>query len=241
MTRELRARAVGADGCRGPARSRSSTCPRRRRSRDDEGFVDWSYVNHLVVNGGVIACGFGEERADAAAREILADAYPGRRVGHRRRPADLRAGRRHPLHHPAAAEVASRSDAGCIGARRTERQSTLSRAVPSARAPRPQSRAARTTAAACSEPRASSRRGFRRELRSPPRAASDRRRTRPATSPGSTRTTPRHPTALNAVVVRNPDALAEAAASDARRAEARRSARSTASRTRRRTATSCAG
>ncbi len=48
--------------------------------RDDEGFVDWSYVNHLVVNDGVIACGFGEERADAAAREILAEAYPGRRV-----------------------------------------------------------------------------------------------------------------------------------------------------------------
>ncbi|TPX02997.1 agmatine deiminase family protein, partial [Schumannella luteola] len=48
--------------------------------RDHEGLVDWSYVNHYVVNGGVIACGFGEERADAAAREILADAYPGRRV-----------------------------------------------------------------------------------------------------------------------------------------------------------------
>jgi agmatine deiminase len=47
---------------------------------DHEGFVDWSYVNHTVVNGGVIACGFGEERADTAAREILADAYPGRRV-----------------------------------------------------------------------------------------------------------------------------------------------------------------
>lgn len=48
--------------------------------RDHEGFVDWSYVNHLVVNGGVIACGFDEERADAAARSILAEAYPGRRV-----------------------------------------------------------------------------------------------------------------------------------------------------------------
>ena len=47
---------------------------------DHEGFVDWSYVNHTVVNGGVIACGFGEERADAAARAILAEAYPGRRV-----------------------------------------------------------------------------------------------------------------------------------------------------------------
>jgi agmatine deiminase len=48
--------------------------------RDDEGFVDWSYVNHLVVNSGVIACGFGEPSADARATEILADAYPGRRV-----------------------------------------------------------------------------------------------------------------------------------------------------------------
>lgn len=48
--------------------------------RDAEGFVDWSYVNHVVVNGGVIACGFGEDRADAAARDVLAEAYPGRRV-----------------------------------------------------------------------------------------------------------------------------------------------------------------
>jgi agmatine deiminase len=42
--------------------------------------VDYSYINHLVVNGGVIACGFGEPRADARAREILAAAYPGRKV-----------------------------------------------------------------------------------------------------------------------------------------------------------------
>ncbi|SDM45695.1 agmatine deiminase family protein [Microbacterium azadirachtae] len=48
--------------------------------RDEEGFVDWSYVNHLVTNDGVVACGFGDETADAQAREILADAYPGRRV-----------------------------------------------------------------------------------------------------------------------------------------------------------------
>ena len=47
---------------------------------DHEGFVDWSYVNHLVVNGGVIACGFGEEAADTEARAILAEAYPGRSV-----------------------------------------------------------------------------------------------------------------------------------------------------------------
>jgi agmatine deiminase len=48
--------------------------------RDEEGFVDYSYVNHLLVNGGIIACGFGEERADARAREILEAAYPGRRA-----------------------------------------------------------------------------------------------------------------------------------------------------------------
>ena len=48
--------------------------------RDAHGFVDWSYVNHLVVNGGVIACRFGEPQADAAARSILAEAYPGREV-----------------------------------------------------------------------------------------------------------------------------------------------------------------
>jgi len=48
--------------------------------RDDEGFVDWNYANHLVVDGGVIACGYGDERADGVARGILADAYPGRTV-----------------------------------------------------------------------------------------------------------------------------------------------------------------
>ncbi|MBC2774033.1 agmatine deiminase family protein [Rhizobium sp. AQ_MP] len=48
--------------------------------RDEDGFVDYSYVNHLAVNGGVIACGFGDEKADAAACAILEEAYPGRRV-----------------------------------------------------------------------------------------------------------------------------------------------------------------
>ena len=48
--------------------------------RDGHDFVDWSYINHLVVNDGVIACGFGEAKADARARDILAAAYPGRRV-----------------------------------------------------------------------------------------------------------------------------------------------------------------
>lgn len=48
--------------------------------RDSEGFVDYSYINHLVVNGGVVACGYGEPEADARAAEILASVYPGRRV-----------------------------------------------------------------------------------------------------------------------------------------------------------------
>lgn len=48
--------------------------------RDADGFVDWSYVNHVVVNGGVIACGYGEPRADADAAAILAQEYPGRRI-----------------------------------------------------------------------------------------------------------------------------------------------------------------
>ena len=48
--------------------------------RDDDGFVDWSYINHLVCNDGVIACAFGEEKADTRAAAILAEAYPGRRI-----------------------------------------------------------------------------------------------------------------------------------------------------------------
>lgn len=47
--------------------------------RDAEGFVDYSYVNHYVVNGAVVACSF-DDPADAQAREILAAAHPGRDV-----------------------------------------------------------------------------------------------------------------------------------------------------------------
>jgi len=47
---------------------------------DAEGFVDWNYVNHAVVNGGVIACGYDDAVADARARDLLSAAYPGRRV-----------------------------------------------------------------------------------------------------------------------------------------------------------------
>ncbi len=46
---------------------------------DAEGYVDYSYINHLVVNGGVIACAFDDPR-DADAVAILAEQYPGREV-----------------------------------------------------------------------------------------------------------------------------------------------------------------
>lgn len=47
---------------------------------DEEGFNDWSYLNHVLVNDGVVVCGFGDDAADAAARDILEAAYPGRRA-----------------------------------------------------------------------------------------------------------------------------------------------------------------
>lgn len=53
--------------------------PAPRTLRDADGFVDDSYVNHYVANTAVIACTFADP-ADDEAREILADAYPGREV-----------------------------------------------------------------------------------------------------------------------------------------------------------------
>lgn len=52
--------------------------PGPRELRDAEGFVDWSYINHLAVNSGVVVCGFGEDFADARARDLLSGAYGGR-------------------------------------------------------------------------------------------------------------------------------------------------------------------
>lgn len=53
--------------------------PAPATTRDADGWNDWSYVNHLVVNGGVVACSFGDPR-DADAVAILRAAYPGRDV-----------------------------------------------------------------------------------------------------------------------------------------------------------------
>ena len=53
--------------------------PAPRTLEDGEGWVDWSYINHLVVNGGVVACSFEDEQ-DAASLSLLERAYPGRTV-----------------------------------------------------------------------------------------------------------------------------------------------------------------
>ena len=47
--------------------------------RDAEGWVDYSYINHVVINGAVLACSFNDPRDDAA-QQILTDLYAGREV-----------------------------------------------------------------------------------------------------------------------------------------------------------------
>ena len=76
---EIRAILAAATDARG-RRLEVIDLPAPDTLRDAHGFVDWSYVNHLVINGAVIACAFGEPVADARAADILAAAYPGRRI-----------------------------------------------------------------------------------------------------------------------------------------------------------------
>ncbi|MGW5239385.1 agmatine deiminase family protein [Monashia sp. NPDC004114] len=78
VSRELRELLEDARDARGE-RFEVVGVPAPRTLADDDGPVDWSYLNHLVVNGGVIACTFGDEQDDASLG-VLADAYPGRRV-----------------------------------------------------------------------------------------------------------------------------------------------------------------
>ena len=47
--------------------------------RDLEGFVDYSYINHLVVDDAVIACALADP-SDEEALETLAREYPGREI-----------------------------------------------------------------------------------------------------------------------------------------------------------------
>lgn len=78
VSRELIARLeAGADASGQPLRATSLPAP--ATLRDGFGFVDYSYVNHYVLNGAVIAGVFDDPNDDPAI-EILADAYPGREV-----------------------------------------------------------------------------------------------------------------------------------------------------------------
>ena len=47
--------------------------------KDDDGWVDWSYINHYVANNVVVLCSFDDPN-DAIAAGILERAYPGRTV-----------------------------------------------------------------------------------------------------------------------------------------------------------------
>ncbi|EWT03009.1 agmatine deiminase [Intrasporangium oryzae NRRL B-24470] len=78
VSRELRELLEDARDARGE-RFEVIGVPAPRTLADAEGPVDWSYINHLVVNDGVIACTFGDEQ-DEASLAVLAEAYPGRRV-----------------------------------------------------------------------------------------------------------------------------------------------------------------
>jgi agmatine deiminase len=53
--------------------------PAPRTLEDEDGIVDWSYINHLVVNDGVVACTYDDPQ-DAASLAVLEKAYAGRQV-----------------------------------------------------------------------------------------------------------------------------------------------------------------
>lgn len=78
LTRELRELLSDARDARGE-RFEIIGVPAPKTLADDEGPVDWSYINHLVVNDAVIACTYDDPQDDRALG-VLADAYPGRRV-----------------------------------------------------------------------------------------------------------------------------------------------------------------
>lgn len=53
--------------------------PAPKQLRDEDGWLDYSYVNHLVTNDAVIACTFNDPN-DEVALAGLAEAYPGRSI-----------------------------------------------------------------------------------------------------------------------------------------------------------------
>ncbi|MEO5743444.1 MAG: agmatine deiminase family protein [Terracoccus sp.] len=78
VSRQLRELLEAARDARGE-RFEVIGVPAPRTVTDGQGPVDWSYLNHLVVNDGVIACIFGDANDEPALR-LLAQAYPGRQV-----------------------------------------------------------------------------------------------------------------------------------------------------------------
>jgi agmatine deiminase len=53
--------------------------PAPQQLHDGDDWVDWSYINHVALNGGLVACSFNDPHDEKALR-ILADAYRGRHV-----------------------------------------------------------------------------------------------------------------------------------------------------------------
>jgi agmatine deiminase len=47
--------------------------------KDEFGFVDYSYINHYILNNAVLLCGFDDPN-DAVAKGILEEVYPGREI-----------------------------------------------------------------------------------------------------------------------------------------------------------------
>ncbi|WP_370619979.1 agmatine deiminase family protein [Mumia qirimensis] len=78
VSEEIRTSLADAVDARGDALELVAL-PAPRTLRDGEGWVDWSYVNHLVVNDGVVACAFDDPH-DAEAAAVLREEYPGREV-----------------------------------------------------------------------------------------------------------------------------------------------------------------
>jgi agmatine deiminase len=53
--------------------------PAPKQLKDQEGFVDYSYINHYILNEAVLLCSFGDEN-DQVAKSILTEVYPGREI-----------------------------------------------------------------------------------------------------------------------------------------------------------------
>jgi len=78
VTREIRAVLEAAVDAKG-RRLRLIDVPAPTVLEDADGPVDWSYINHYVLNGAVVLCAFDDPHDELAAG-ILREVYPGRTV-----------------------------------------------------------------------------------------------------------------------------------------------------------------